>query len=100
MAGMFSSVTQNAPNVLLDQLNHNFAIRCTGNCNAKWLYSFKQALSVYLAGGSLRRGDNAELNHVSDWCVYQRINKLHLEKEKQDLLAVIWIRYKALLGLM
>ncbi len=37
MAGMFSSVSQNAPNVRLDLLYHNFAIRCTGNCNAKWL---------------------------------------------------------------
>ncbi len=41
-AGMFSSVSQNAPNVHLDLLYHNFAIRCTGNRNAKWLYSFKQ----------------------------------------------------------
>jgi hypothetical protein len=34
-AGMFSTVTQNAPNVPLDQLYHNFAIWCTGNRNAK-----------------------------------------------------------------
>ncbi len=50
---MFSSVSQNAPNVCLDLLYHNFAIQCTINRNAKWLYSFKQALSIYLAGGSL-----------------------------------------------
>jgi hypothetical protein len=84
-AGMVSSVTQ------LDLLYHNFAIRCTGSRNAKWLSSFKQALSIYLAGGSLCRGYNAELNHVSDWCVYQRNNKQHLEIEKQYLLGVIGI---------
>jgi hypothetical protein len=50
-AGMFSSISQNAPNVRLDLLYHNFAIWCTGNCNAEWLYSFKQALSIYLASG-------------------------------------------------
>ncbi len=89
--GMFSSVSQNAPNVCLDLLYHNFSNWCTCNCNAKWLYSFKQALSIYLAGGSLHQGYNAQLNHVSDWCVYQRNNKQHLEKEKQDLLSVIRI---------
>jgi hypothetical protein len=46
-AGMVSSVSQ------LDLLYDNFAIRCTGSRNAKWLSSFKQALSIYLAGGSL-----------------------------------------------
>jgi hypothetical protein len=84
-AGMVSSVTQ------FDLLYHNFAIRCTGSRNAKWLSSFKQALSIYLAGGSLRRGYNAELNHLSDWCVYQRNNKQYLEIEKQYLLGVIGI---------
>jgi hypothetical protein len=69
MAGMVSSVSQ------LDLLYHNFAIRCTGSRNAKWFSSFKQAISIYLAGGSLCRGYNAELNHVLDWCVYQRNNK-------------------------
>jgi hypothetical protein len=52
-ACMVSSVSQNSPDVRLDLLYHNFAIRCTGSCNAKWLSSFKQALSIYLAGGSL-----------------------------------------------
>ncbi len=88
-AGMVSSVSQNSLNVCLDLLYHNFAIRCTGSCNAKWLSSFKQALSIYLAGGSLCRGYNAELNHVLDWCVYQRNNKQHLEIEKQYLLGVL-----------
>jgi hypothetical protein len=46
-ADMVSSVPQ------LDLLYHNFAIRCTGSCNAKWLSSFKQVLSIYRAGGSL-----------------------------------------------
>ncbi len=53
MAGMVSSVRQNSPNVHLDLLYLNFAIRCTGSHNAKWLSSFKQAQSIYLAGGSL-----------------------------------------------
>jgi hypothetical protein len=82
---MVSSVPQ------LDLLYHNFAIRCTGNRNAKWLSSFKQVLLIYRAGGSLRRGYNAELNHLSDWCVYQRNNKQYLEIEKQYLLGVIGI---------
>jgi hypothetical protein len=47
MVGMVSSVTQ------LDLLYHNFAIRCTGSCKAKWLSSFKQVLSIHLAGASL-----------------------------------------------
>jgi hypothetical protein len=82
---MVSSVPQ------LDLLYHNFAIRCTGNRNAKWLSSFKQVLLIYRAGGSLRRGYNAELSHLSDWCVYQRKNKQHLEIEKQNLLGFIGI---------
>jgi hypothetical protein len=90
-AGMVSSVSQNSPNVHLYLLYYNFAIRCTGSCNAKWLSSFKQALSIYLAGDSLHQGYNAELNHVLDWCVYQRNNKQHLEMEKQYLLGVIGI---------
>jgi hypothetical protein len=53
MAGMFSSVSQSSLNVCLDLLYHNFAIRCTGSCTANWLSSFKQARSIYLAGGSL-----------------------------------------------
>ncbi len=73
MAGMVSSFSQNSLNVCLDLLYHNFAIRCTGIRNANWLSSFKQALSIYLAGGSLRQGHNAELNHVLDWCVYQGV---------------------------
>jgi hypothetical protein len=89
--GMVSSVSQNSLNVCLDLLYHNFAIRCTGSHNANWFSSFKQALSIYLAGGSLCRGYNAELNHVLDWCVYQRNNKQHLEREKQYLLGVIRI---------
>jgi len=75
----------------LDLLYQNFAIRCTGSRNAKWLLSFKQALAIYLAGGCLRRGYNAVVNRVSDWCVYQRNNKQHLEIEKQSLLGVIGI---------
>ncbi len=92
----FFSVSQNSLNVSLDLLYHNFAIRCTGSRNAKWLSSFKQALSIYLAGGYLFWGYNAELNHVLDWCVYQRNNKQHLEIEKQYLLGVIGIWYKRL----
>ena len=84
-ADMVSSVPQ------LDLLYHNFAIRCTGNRNAKWLSSFKQVLLIYRAGGSLRRGYNAELSHLSDWCVYQRKNKQHLEIEKQNILGFIGI---------
>ncbi len=76
-AGMVSSVSLNSLNVRLDLLYQNFAIRCTGSRNANWLSSFKQALSIYLAGGSPCRGYNAELNHVLDWCVYQRNNKQH-----------------------
>ena len=75
----------------LDLLYQNFAIQCTGSHNAKWLLSFKQALTIYLAGGCLRRGYNAEVNRVSDWCVYLRNNKQHLEIEKQSLLGVIGI---------
>jgi hypothetical protein len=84
-ADMVSSVPQ------LDLLYHNFAIQCTGSCNAKWLSSFKQVLSIYCVGGSLRQGYNAELNHLLDWCVYQRNKKQHLEIEKQYLLGVIGI---------
>jgi hypothetical protein len=84
-ADMVSSVPQ------LDLLFHNFAIQCTGSRNAKWLSSFNQVLSIYRAGGSLRRGYNAELNHLSDWCVYQRKNKQQLEIEKQYLLGFIGI---------
>jgi hypothetical protein len=62
----------------LDLLYNSFAIWCAGSRNAKWLSSFKHALAIYHAGGSLCRGYNAELNHVSDWCVYQRNNKQHL----------------------
>ena len=75
----------------LDLLYQNYAIRCTGSRNAKWLSSFKQALSIYLAGGCLCRGYNAEVNRVSDWCVYQKSNKQLLEIEKQSLLGVIGI---------
>ena len=75
----------------LDLLYNSFPIWCAGSRNAKWLSSFKHALAIYHAGGSLCRGYNAELNHVSDWCVYQRNNKPHLEIEKQYLLGVIGI---------
>jgi hypothetical protein len=52
---------------------------------------FKQALSIYLSGGSLRRGYNSQFDHVSEWYAKQRNMKPQLEREKQDLLGVIGI---------
>ena len=48
-----SSDIQNASNDHLKILYHNFAIRCTGPHNSNMLSSFRQALSIYLQGGSL-----------------------------------------------
>jgi len=91
MAGMFTFDGQNAPNEYLDLLYRNYSLRCTGIRDTNWLIMFKQALSIYLSGGSLRRGYNSQFDHVSEWYAKQRYMKSQLEKEKQDLLGVIGI---------
>jgi len=68
---------------------------CTGICDNNWLITFKQALSIYLSGGSLCQGYNSQFDHVSEWYAKQRNMKPQLEKEKQDLLGVIGIWFKA-----
>jgi hypothetical protein len=88
-AGMFTFDGQNAPNEYLDLLYRNYSLRCTGIRDTNWLIMFKQALSIYLSGGSLRRGYNSQFDHVSEWYAKQRYMKSQLEKEKQDLLGVI-----------
>ena len=90
-AGMFTSGTNHVPNEYLDLLFRNYSLRCTGIRDTNWLIMFKQALSIYLSGGSLRRGYNSQFDHVSEWYAKQRNMKPQLEREKQDLLGVIGI---------
>lgn len=53
---------------------------------------FKQALSIYLSGGSLRRGYNSQFDHVSEWVGCEaEVYEIAADKEKHDLLGVIRI---------